>query len=205
MKKMIIGKKVGMTQLITEDGTIEPVTVINVGPVTVIDVLTQEKNGYSAIKVGFESIEVKKLNKPEMGFYKKNNLEPKKYIKEFRLDNSGEYTIGQEISIDQFKVSETVNVQGKSSGCGFSGTIKRWNFSRGPMSHGSKSHRIPGSIGGGTSPGRVIKGKKMAGQYGNETVTVKNLKIAKVDSEKSLIYLVGAVPGKRDNVIVITK
>jgi large subunit ribosomal protein L3 len=205
MNRFMLGKKIGMTQLMKDNGEVVPVTLIAAGPMHVLDILTEERNGYSAIKVGYEIVPESKCSKPKIGQFKKASMAPTKYIREFRVDNEADYTIGQTITIESFSSDDKVDIQGKTMGRGYSGTIKRWNFQRGPMSHGSKSHRIPGSIGGGTSPGRVIKGKKMAGQYGNETVTIKNLRVAKVDVEKSLLYVVGAVPGKPGNLLVVSE
>jgi large subunit ribosomal protein L3 len=191
----IIGTKRGMTQVFDEAGNVIPVTVIEAGPCLVTQLKTAETNGYHAIQVGFGK--VKKLNKPQKGHLKELNA---KHLREFRVDKSEEYNIGQEIKVEIFKPGELVNVSGISVGKGFAGTVKRFHHARGPMTHGSKSHRIPGSIGAGTSPGRVYKGRGMPGRMGAGMATVKNLKVVKVDPGKNILLLAGTVPGKRGKV-----
>ena len=195
----ILAKKIGMTQIFDEVGNVVPVTVLEAGPCVVTQVKTNENDGYSAIQVGFGK--AKKLNKPMKGHLKEATSV---HLKEFRVAKTDDYKVGQEIKAEIFKKDDVVSVSGTSIGKGFAGTIKRHNFSRGLMSHGSKSHRLPGSIGGGTTPGRVFKGTKMAGRMGNEKVTQTNVKVAKVEGEKNLILLKGAVPGKPGNLVVIS-
>jgi large subunit ribosomal protein L3 len=201
MKKFVLGRKIGMTQIMSEQGVVTPVTVLEVGPCTVVKVLNKESNGYNSVLLGYE--EKKKSNKPESGFFEKVGISPKKILKEFRTENIEEYTEKKEILVDIFEENEMVNVRGKSIGKGFQGTIKRHNFTRGPKTHGSKNYRKPGSIGGGTTPGRVLKGKKMAGQMGNKMVFTKNLLVVGINKEKNLIYLKGAVPGKKNNLVMV--
>ncbi|KPJ68751.1 50S ribosomal protein L3 [candidate division WOR-1 bacterium DG_54_3] len=194
----ILGTKKGMTQVFDEAGNVVPVTVIEAGPCVVTQLRTVENDGYGSIQVGFGK--VKKLNKPLKGHLKELN---QKHLREFRVEKPEEYKVGQEIKVEIFKPGEIVNVSGISVGKGFAGTVKRFHHGRGPMTHGSKSHRIPGSIGAGTTPGRVYKGRGMPGRMGAEKATVKNLKVVKVDSEKNILLLAGTVPGKRGNLLVI--
>lgn len=196
----ILGKKLGMTQLFDEKGNVQPVTVVLAGPCFVTEIRTKEKNGYNAIQVGF--LEAKKVNKPMAGFLKEKKL---KHLVEFRIDNPEEYTVGQEIKADVFAAGDIVKVSGTTIGKGFQGTIKRWHHHRGPMGHGSKSHRIPGSIGSGTTPGRVYKGRRMSGRMGNVRASLKNVTIVKVDAGKNLIMVRGSVPGNNGNLVEIVK
>lgn len=199
----VIGKKLGMTQVFDEQGLAIPVTVIKVDKIVVTQIKTVEKDGYNAIQVGTVSAKEKHLSKAQMGHFKKNKLENFRYLQEFRVENPQDYTVGQEIELSVLEGIEKVDVTGTSIGKGFQGTVKRWNFSRGPMAHGSKNHREPGSIGAGTTPSRVIKGKRMAGNMGNERVTVSKLKLVKVDSENSLILIKGSVPGPEGKLVTI--
>lgn len=199
----VIGKKLGMTQVFDEQGLAIPVTVIKVDPIVVTQIKTVKNDGYNAIQVGTVPAKEKHLTKAQMGHFKKNKLENFKYLQEFRVENPQDYTVGQSIEISILDNIEKVDVTGKSIGKGFQGTVKRWNFSRGPMGHGSKNHREPGSIGAGTTPGRVIKGKRMAGNMGNEQVTITKLKLVKVDSENSLILIKGSVPGPEGKLVTI--
>lgn len=199
----VIGKKLGMTQIFDEQGLAIPVTVIKVDPIIVTQVKTIETDGYNAIQVGTVSAKEKHLTKAQIGHLKKNKLENLRYLQEFRIDNPSDYTVGQQIELSVLDNVEKVDVSGTSIGKGFQGTVKRWNFSRGPMAHGSKNHREPGSIGAGTTPSRVIKGKRMAGNMGNEKVTVTKLKLVKVDSENSLILIKGSVPGPEGKLVTI--
>lgn len=199
----VIGKKLGMTQVFDEQGLAIPVTVIKVDPIVVTQIKTVEKDGYNAIQVGTVSAKEKHLTKAQIGHFKKNKLENFRHLQEFRIENPAEYTVGQQIEVSVLADIAKVDVTGISIGKGFQGTVKRWNFSRGPMGHGSKNHREPGSIGAGTTPGRVIKGKKMAGNMGNEQVTVTKLKLVKVDSENSLILIKGSVPGPEGKLVTI--
>ncbi len=199
----VIGKKLGMTQIFDEQGLAVPVTVIQVDPTVVTQVKTVETDGYNAIQVGTVAAKEKHLTKAQIGHFKKNSLDNYRHLQEFRVDNPADYTVGQAIELSILDNVAKVDVTGRSIGKGFQGTIKRWNFSRGPRSHGSKNHRIPGSIGSGTTPGKVVKGKKMAGNMGNERVTVSKLKLVKVDSEKNLILVKGSVPGCEGRLVTI--
>ncbi len=199
----IIGEKLGMTQIYDEQGVVIPVTVVKVNPTVVTQVKTQEKDGYNAIQVATVAAKEKHLTKAQIGHFKKNNLENYRHLQEFRVDNPQDYQVGQSVDLGILSDVKKVDVTGKSIGKGFQGTVKRWNFGRGPMGHGSKNHREPGSIGAGTTPGRVIKGKRMAGNMGNERVTIKKLTLVKVDSENSLILIKGAVPGCEGRLITI--
>lgn len=202
-KRFLLGKKIGMTSVITDSGEVIPVTVIEAGPCKVIKIQTQEKDGYSSVLLGFDSIDEKKVTKPLRGFFKKQKVGAYRILSEFRLDVGHDVEVGQDIAADAFEPQTKVNVRGRTIGRGFTGTIKRWNFRRGPMTHGSKSHRITGSIGAGTTPGRVLKGKKMAGRLGNDNVTIRNLAVVKVDASKNLLFVKGAVPGKRNGILEI--
>ena len=199
----VIGKKLGMTTVFDDKGLAIPVTVIKVDKIVVTQIKTVEKDGYNAIQVGTVAAKEKHLTKGQIGHFSKNKLENFRHLQEFRIDNPQDYTIGQEIVVSVLDNIEKVDVMGTSIGKGFQGTVKRWNFSRGPMGHGSKNHREPGSIGAGTTPGRVIKGKHMAGNMGNERVTVTKLKLVKVDSENSLLLIKGAVPGPEGKLVTI--
>lgn len=199
----VIGKKLGMTTIFDDKGLAIPVTVIKVDKLVVTQVKTLDTDGYNAIQVGTISAKEKHLSKAQIGHFKKNKLENFRYLQEFRIDNPQDYTVGQEIELSVLDNIEKVDVVGTSIGKGFQGTVKRWNFSRGPMAHGSKNHREPGSIGAGTTPSRVIKGKRMAGNMGNERVTVTKLKLVKVDSENSLVLIKGSVPGPEGKLVTI--
>ena len=191
----VIGEKLGMTQVYDEQGLCIPVTVIKVDPLTVTQVKTVETDGYNAIQVGVVPAKEKHLTKAQIGHFKKNNLENFRHLQEFRVDNPADYQVGQKIDLSVLNEISKVDVSGKSVGKGFQGTVKRHNFSRGPMGHGSKNHREPGSIGAGTTPGRVLKGKRMAGNMGNEKVTVSKLSVVKIVSDKNLLLVKGSVPG----------
>lgn len=199
----VIGKKLGMTQVFDDKGLAIPVTVVKVDPIVVTQVKTIATDGYNAVQVGTVAAKEKHLTKAQIGHLKKNKLENFRILQEFRVENPQDYAVGQQIELSILDNIEKVDVTGKSIGKGFQGTIKRWNFGRGPMAHGSKNHREPGSIGAGTTPGRVVKGKKMAGNMGNERVTVTKLKLVKVDSENSLILIKGSVPGPEGKLITI--
>lgn len=192
----ILGTKLGMTQIFTEEGLAIPVTVIQAGPCKVTQVKTKQTDGYSAIQVGFREVREKTLNKPKLGHLAKSEAPALRHLREYRIDNAGEYSLGQEIKADIFSTGQIVDVVGTSIGRGFAGYQKRHHFGRGPMSHGSKNHREPGSIGAGTTPGRVFPGMRGAGRMGGERVTVRKLTIVRVDAEKNLILIKGAVPGK---------
>ncbi|QNP29737.1 50S ribosomal protein L3 [Cylindrospermopsis curvispora] len=204
----ILGTKLGMTQIFDEAGVSIPVTVIKAGPCTVTQVKTQPTDGYCAIQVGYGEVKPKALNKPKLGHLAKSSAGPVRYLNEYRTDTAGDYALGQEIKADIFSVGQIVDVIGTSIGRGFAGNQKRNNFGRGPMSHGSKNHRAPGSIGAGTTPGRVYPGKRMAGRLGGSRVTVRKLTVVKVDAERNLILIKGAIPGKPGglvNVVPTTK
>ncbi|MGN1420884.1 MAG: 50S ribosomal protein L3 [Eubacterium sp.] len=204
MKKGLIGKKVGMTQIFDENGKVIPVTVVEAGPCTVTQIKTVENDGYQAIQVGFGDVKVSRVNKPMKGHFDKADVAPKKTLKEFRLESIDGIEVGSILKADTFEVGETVDVKGTSKGHGTAGAIKRWNFSRLRMTHGTgPNHRHAGSLGACSSPSRVFKGKKMAGHYGHETVTVQNLKVAKVDAENNLIAIKGAIPGPKGGIVVI--
>ncbi|ADZ22175.1 50S ribosomal protein L3 [Clostridium acetobutylicum EA 2018] len=203
MKKGILGKKLGMTQIFNEEGKVVPVTVIEAGPCVVIQKKTSEKEGYDAIQVGFGTIREKLVNKPLKGHFAKGNVELKRFVKEFRLEDTSSYEVGAEIKADIFAAGEKVDVSGVSKGKGFQGTIRRWGAHRGPMSHGSKFHRAVGSMGGSSDPSRTFKSKKMPGHMGHVNTTVLNVEVAKVIPEKNLILIKGGVPGPNKSFVVI--
>ncbi|MBR6796377.1 MAG: 50S ribosomal protein L3 [Clostridia bacterium] len=204
MKKGIIGKKIGMTQIFDEKGNVVPVTVISAGPCVVVQKKTKEKDGYSAVQLGFSDIPERKLSKPAKGRFTKANVAFKKYLKEFRLENADDMNVGDIVTADVFAAGEKVDITGITKGRGFSGVIKRWGAHRLRMSHGTGPvHRQVGSMGANSDPSRVMKNKKMAGQYGNEKVTMLNLDIVKIDADKNLIAVKGAVPGSRGGIVYI--
>ncbi len=193
----ILGTKVGMTQVFDkETGRAIPVTVVQAGPCTVTQIKTKQTDGYESVQLGYYEVKEKSLSRPEIGHLKKAEAKPLRHLQEFLVDASGEWTVGQEIKSDVFAVGQLVDVSGDSIGRGFAGWQKRHNFARGPMTHGSKNHREPGSTGAGTTPGRVYPGKKMAGRLGGKRITVKKLSVIKVDAESNLILIAGSVPGK---------
>ncbi|MDW7667278.1 MAG: 50S ribosomal protein L3 [Bacillota bacterium] len=203
--KGIIGKKLGMTQVFKEDGTLVPVTVVESQGMKVVQIKTEGKEGYNSVQIGFGEIKDKNVNKPKKGHFSKAQVENKRMLKEFRIDNPEEFEIGQEIKVDLFEEGEIVDVEGTSKGKGFQGSIKRHNHSRGPETHGSKYHRAVGSLGASAHPARVFKNKKLPGHMGHEKVTVKNLEIVKVDLEKNLLLIKGAVPGPKKGTVIIRK
>lgn len=203
MKKAIVAKKIGMTQIFTENGLLVPVTVLEAGPCVVTQVKTAENDGYDAVQVGFGDVKVNKVNKPMKGHFDKANIDPKKVLKEFRLDSVEGIEVGTEIKADTFAVGDKVDVSGVSKGKGYQGPIKRHGQHRGPMAHGSKFHRAVGSMSSATTPGKVKKGKKMAGHMGSVNVTVQNLEVVRADAEKNLLLIKGAVPGSKGSVVVI--
>lgn len=203
MNKAIIGKKIGMTQIFNQDGVAIPVTVIEAGPCPVIQKKNKERDGYEAVQVAFDQIDEKKVNRPIKGHYKKSGLTTQRFLRELKLSNSAILEIGSVIKCDIFKEGDKVDVQGTSKGHGFSGTIKRWNFHTGPMAHGSGYHRGVGSMGANSTPSKVIKNKKMPGQYGNDTVTVQNLEIVKILNDKNLILVKGSIPGSKGGLVII--
>ena len=203
MEKAILGKKVGMTQIFSEKGEAIPVTVVKAGPVTVIQVKTQEKDGYAAVKVAFEDIDKKRVNKPDMGQFAKAGCTPKRYLRELKLDKT-DYELGSEIKCDSFAAGDMVDVTGITKGHGFSGTIKRWNHHRLKMTHGvGPVHREVGSTGANSTPSRKIKGLKSPGRYGHERVTIQNLDVVKVDVESNIIAVKGAIPGPKGGIVTI--
>lgn len=203
MKKAIIGKKVGMTQIFDEKGKVIPVTVVEAGPCVVVQKKTVEKDGYEAIQVGFEEIREKLANKPRKGTFAKAGVSVRRTLKEFRLEDISTYEVGQEIKADVFKIGDKVDVSAVSKGKGFQGAIKRWNQQRGPMTHGSKFHRAPGSMGASSDPSRTFKNKRMPGHMGSVNTTVLNLEVVKVIPEKNLILIKGGIPGPNKGTVVI--
>lgn len=199
----LLGNKIGMTQIFDESGNIVPVTVIKVGPCVITQIKTVLENGYNAIQIGYGNVSNKSLTQPQLGHLQKSNIQPLKYLKEFRVNDPEKFEVGQIINVKSFTSGQFVDITGKSSGKGFSGLIKRHHFSRGPMSHGSKNHRGPGSIGMGTTPGRVLPGKKMAGQLGNKNANIRKLKILQVNTDENILVIKGSVPGKPGNLLSI--
>lgn len=199
----LLGNKIGMTQIFDESGNIIPVTILKVGPCVVTQVKTKSKDGYDSIQIGYGNVSSKTLTQPELGHLQKSNIQPLKYLKEFKVNNTDEFQIGQVLNVESFAPGQLVNIRGKSIGKGFAGLQKRHNFTRGPMTHGSKNHREPGSIGMGTTPGRVLPGKKMAGQLGNKITTIKKLKVIQINSEENILVIKGSVPGKPGNLLSI--
>ncbi|HHW58184.1 MAG TPA: 50S ribosomal protein L3 [Clostridia bacterium] len=203
MKKGILGKKHGMTQIFNEKGEVIPVTVIEAGPCVVVQKKTVETDGYNAIQVGFGDVKEKRLTKPLIGHFKKAGAPFKRYLREFRLDDISGYEVGSKIKVDIFKPGDRVDVTGISKGKGFAGVVKRYGANRGPMSHGSKYHRRVGSMGATTDPGRTFKGKIMPGHMGHERVTIQNLEVVKVDPELNLLLVKGSVPGPKGSLLII--
>jgi len=199
----LLGNKIGMTQIFDESGNIIPVTILKVGPCVVTQIKTNSKDGYDSIQIGYGNVSNKLLNQPKLGHLQKSNIQPLKYLKEFKVSREDEFQIGQVLNVESFSSGQFVNIKGKTIGKGFSGLQKRHNFNRGPMTHGSKNHRAPGSIGMGTTPGRVLPGKKMAGQLGNKTTTIKKLKVIQINSEENILVVKGSVPGKSGNLLNI--
>ncbi len=192
----ILGTKLGMTQVFDESGKAIPVTVIQAGPCVVTQIKTKQTDGYSAIQVAYGEVKQKALSKPELGHLVKSNCSPMRHLHEYRLENSSAFELGHQIKVDAFSAGQVIDVIGISIGRGFAGYQKRHNFKRGPMSHGSKNHRAPGSTGAGTTPGRVYPGKRMAGRLGGSQVTIRKLTVIRIDSERNLILVKGAIPGK---------
>lgn len=207
MKKAILGTKVGMTQLFLEDGRVVPVTVVEAGPCTVVQKKTVERDGYSAIQVGFKTLSesrAKKLkNKPEQGHFKKAGVAATRYLREFRLEDAQNYEVGQLINVEVFAKGDAIDVTGTSKGHGYTGAILRWNQHTGPMAHGSKYHRGVGSLSANSDPSRVFKNKHMSGQWGHERVTVQNLEVVRVDGERNLLFVKGALPGPNGGLLMI--
>ena len=204
MKKAIIGKKLGMTQIFAENGAVIPVTVIEAGPCVVIQKKTTETDGYNAIQVGYEEVKANHVSKPMKGHFEKANVSAKKHLKEFRLENAADYNVGDVIAVDTFAQGDKVDITGVTKGHGYSGAVKRWGHHMLQATHGTGPiHRQVGSMGANSTPSRVFKNKKMAGQYGNEQVTILNLEVVKVDAEKNLIAVKGAVPGAKNGIVVL--
>jgi len=207
MKKAIVGKKIGMTQIFTEDGRLVPVTVIEAGPCTVVQTKTVESDGYTAVQVGFGAMTEKRaeklLTKPELGHYKKAGVAATRTLREFRFDDCSTYNVGDVLKVDQFAQGDKIDITGTSKGHGFTGAIYRWTQHTGPMAHGSKSHRIVGSMSANSDPSRVFKNKHMSGHYGVEKVTVQNLEVVSVDAERNLLMVKGAVPGPNEGLLII--
>ena len=204
MKKGIIGKKLGMTQIFAEDGSVIPVTVIEAGPCFVTQKKTNETDGYEAVQLAFSDLREKLVNKPRAGHFKKAGVSPKRHLKEFRLDDISALNVGDVVAADTFASGEKVDITGITKGHGYSGVVKRWNAHKLRMTHGvGPVHRQPGSMGANSSPSRIFKNKIMPGQYGNEQVTVLNLEVVKVDTDKNLIAVKGAVPGAKGGIVFI--
>jgi len=199
----LLGNKIGMTQIFDKSGNIIPVTILKVGPCVITEIKTEIKDGYDAIQIAYGNVSNKSLNQPKLGHLQKSRIQPLKYLKEFKVSKQDEFEIGQILNVNTFSQGQFVNIQGKSIGKGFSGLQKRYNFTRGPMTHGSKNHRLPGSIGMGTTPGRVLPGKKMSGQLGNKTTTIKKLKVIQINSKENILIIKGSVPGKPGNLLSI--
>ena len=207
MKKAILGKKIGMTQIFVDDGRLVPVTVVEAGPCTVTQVKTVATDGYEAVQVGFgelsEQRAKKLLNKPEQGHFAKAGVAPARHLREFRCEDISGYSVGDAIKCDVFAEGDKIDVIGTSKGHGYTGVIQRWNQHTGPMAHGSKYHRGVGSLSANSDPSRVFKNKKMAGQYGGERVTVQNLEVVKVDAERNLLMIKGAIPGANGSLVMV--
>lgn len=205
MSISLFGNKIGMTQIFDEFGNVIPVTILKIGPCVVTQIKTKLKDGYDSVQIGYGNVSSKNLTQPQLGHLEKSNIQPFKYLKEFRITQSENFEIGQTLNVESFATGELVDITGKSIGKGFSGLQRRHKFSRGPMTHGSKNHRAPGSIGQGTSPGRVFPGKKMAGQLGNKTTKIKKLKIIQVNKDANILIIKGSVPGKPGNLLTVTQ
>ena len=203
MSKTIIGRKLGMTQIFDEKGAVVPVTVIEAGPCNVVQIKSVETDGYNAIQLGFGEVKEHKVNKPEMGHFKKASVKAQKHLREFRMEDLSNIKVGDVIKADVFVAGDVVDIQGTSKGHGFQGVIKRHGQSRGPMGHGSMYHRRPGSMGSTSTPGRVFKGKKLPGHMGVETVTIQNLRVVAVDLDKNVILVKGSVPGNKYSILKI--
>ncbi|MGN1310646.1 MAG: 50S ribosomal protein L3 [Clostridia bacterium] len=202
MKKALLGRKLGMTQIFDEHGKVIPVTVIEAGPCTVVQIKTKDADGYEAVQLGFGEVKANKVVKPKAGHFKKANVEPKKHLREFRLEEIS-YNVGDELKADVFTAGEFVDITGTTKGKGFQGVIKRHGQSRGPMGHGSMYHRRPGSMGPTSTPGRVFKGKKLPGHMGMQTVTIQKLEVVNVDLDKNVILVKGSVPGNKGAILKI--
>ena len=205
MSTGILGKKIGMTSIFEADGRLVPVTVVKVGPCVVTQIKNMETDGYKALQLGFEELAPGKINKPKAGHFEKSGGKGFSTLREFRVDNTDGYELGQVVDLDIFSVGDKLTISGISKGRGFQGTIKRHGFSRGPETHGSRNHRAPGSIGQSAWPARVVKGKKMPGHMGTDRVTVKNLKVVDIKSEENVILIKGALPGSKTGILELRK
>lgn len=204
MKKAIIGKKLGMTQVFTQNGQVIPVTVVEAGPVTVVRKKSEERDGYNAVVVAFDQIREKLVSKPKLGVYQKAGVAAHRTLKELKFENSNDYEVGQVIKCDIFSENDKVDVSGTTRGRGFTGNIQKWNGSRLKMTHGTGPvHRQVGSMGANSTPGRVMKGKKMPGQYGHDNVTIQNLEVVKVDTDRNILLIKGCVPGPRGSLVFV--
>lgn len=203
MKKAIIGRKIGMTQIFDETGRVIPVSVVLAGPCVVVQKKVVEKDGYSAIQVGYEDVRENLVNKPLKGHFSKSGISAKRFLRELRIEDADKYNVGDTLKADVFAIGEKVDVSGISKGKGYQGVIKRWNAHRGPTTHGSKYHRAVGSMGASSYPSRTFKNKKMPGHMGNANVTVQNLQVVRVDAEKNLILIRGGIPGPRKGLVFI--
>lgn len=201
--KGILGKKLGMMQVPLEDGTVVPVTVIQAGPCTVVQKKTEATDGYAALQLGFEPVIATRITKPLRGHFDKKRVQPARYLREFKFSDSDSFAVGQEIKVDIFAPGERVHVTGMSKGKGFAGAIKRWGTRRGPMAHGSKFHRSPGTLAAPRSGSRVFPGRKLPGRMGHDRVTVRNLEVVRVDPERNLLLVKGAVPGTRGRLVMV--
>lgn len=201
----LLGKKLGMTQIYSEDGDVIPVTVVQMGPCYVLQIKTEETDGYSAVQIGFIDKKKKSATNSEIGHSKKANIEPKRIVKEVSSESLAEVKLGQELTVDIFEENSVVDVVGTTKGKGFAGVMKRWGFRGGPGGHGSTCHRLPGSIGPGTSPGRVIKGRKMSGRMGGVRKSIRNLDVVKIDKDKNLMMIKGSIPGANGSCVMVKK
>ncbi len=205
MNKAIIARKIGMTQVFSQDGKVIPVTVVEAGPCPVIQIKTPERDGYGAVKMGFSEVSEKRLNKPELGQFKKAGVKPHKYMKEFRLSDISGYEVGKTVTLDAFKEGDKVDVSGLTRGRGYTGVIQRWNQHRLKETHGvGPVHREVGSMGANSTPSRVFKNKNMPGHYGHEKVTIQNLEVVRVDAARSVLLIKGAIPGPKGSIVTVT-
>lgn len=200
-----LGKKIGMTQIYSEEGKLIPVTLIQAGPCSVMQIKTVENDGYSAIQLGFDDKKKKNATKPEIGHASKSSIEPKRFVCEIKPESGAELKLGQSISVDMFQDVKMINVIGITKGKGYAGVMKRWNFKGGLNTHGSTRHRPPGSISSNTDPARVIRGKKMSGRLGGERITIKNIGVVKIDTQRNLVFLKGAIPGHKGSYLILNK
>ncbi len=199
----LLGKKLGMSQVFTEEGHLIPVTVIEAGPCTITQKKTEEKDGYKAVQLGYQELKERNLNRPLKGHFKKHGLSPKKYLREFPINGEDTYQVGDEVTVNIFSEGQRVDVLAKSKGKGFTGVVKRWGFKGGPATHGSRFHRAPGSMGAAADPARVFKGKKLPGRVGGERVTVQNLEVVRVDEKRNLLLVRGSVPGPNKGLVTV--